>query len=136
MNDPNNKMRFINTMVHEKIHILQRYNTTRWDNYILKQTTWSIIPYKPLVKKASYYKIARVYNPDTFYINKLFVIKQNNKIYYGELVKKNNSDKVVSLWYELYNKNDHYELYPTNNISKYEHPYEELAYKLSNEYVK
>ena len=129
-NNSNNE--FIITLIHERLHIYQRFNDMEWDKYINQNTNWILIN-NTLHKNCSYYNINIIYNPDTLYKNKIYILKHNNKYYYGELVKKNNSKNIYPLWYKIINSNNILELYPTNEKIKgfEEHPYEDLAYKLS-----
>jgi len=130
---------FITTLVHERLHILQRYNQTAWDEYIKKHTNWLLIMNAELYNNITYYKTIQVANPDTTYPGKIYMLKLNlNTLYWGELVKRNSSTKVIDQWFEAIPsiERNTFNLYANNNqISKYEHPYEELAYEISKSLV-
>jgi hypothetical protein len=129
------------TMIHERIHILQRYNQKLWNEYIKNNTNWIIFNNNDFKLNilSTLYNTNKIINPDTFYLDKIFFLNINNQLYYGELIKNNFNNNIKPLWYEVKYKNNNknenqLELYPTHNlISNYEHPYEELAYLLSNE---
>ena len=97
-----------------------------------------------LNKKATYYKTIKVANPDTTYPNCIYMLKINNTFYWGELVKKDSNSniktntKVGDQWFQAIPSNipNTIELYPCESMSKYEHPYEELAYEISKNLVK
>jgi hypothetical protein len=130
-----NTNNFIITLVHEQLHILQRYNQIKWDEYIKTHTNWILLSNIQLDKNITYYKTTQVANPDTTYPNKIYVYKQSNKLYWGELVKRDSSPKVIDQWFVLLPNT--FDLYPVHEqISKYEHPYEELAYEISKSLVK
>lgn len=138
MNDKNNINSFRKTLIHEKIHIIQKKNQKVWNDYIIKNTKWSKIKNEnmKLFFQSCYTRNNnKIYNPDTKYINdSLFFYNFNDKTYYGEMFEKNK--KINILWYEVYNKDEKYFLYPTNEkINIYEHPYEELAYIMSENLV-
>ena len=112
------------TLIHEKIHICQRYNV-EWNK--LKINNWLQIPQSfsyNYLKSLTNDNI--IYNPDIMDVNN-YVYLKNNKKYYGILIYKNFNVQI--LWFE-YNNNI---LIPlnNNNIHKYEHPYEQIAYELS-----
>ena len=134
-----NTNNFVITLVHEQLHILQRYNQNAWDEYIKKNSNWILLKDVKFNKNITYYKTTQVANPDTTYPNKIYIIKYSNSIYWGELVKKDSNPKVIDQWFDLIPSNipNTFDLYPIHiQISKYEHPYEELAYELSKNLVK
>lgn len=127
-NNANNDIstKFIKTLIHEKIHILQRNNQTIWNKYIEKYTNW-IQHHNKLIEKSSLLNNNKIiYNPDTYYSP--FILKNNDKSYFCNLYVDKKSN-INNLWYCIINSN----LYPlTLQINKYEHPYEELAYVISD----
>lgn len=138
--DNNDHFNFTKTLIHERIHILQRFNINIWNNYIKNNTKWSIIFNKNLYKlniKCSFLKdIQRINNPDTFYLDYLYIYNFNNNYYYAYLYLNNN--KVITKWFIIKKINIYeYDLYPINedineDINKYDHPFEEMAYKITN----
>ena len=110
------------TLIHEKIHIYQRYNINIWDNYIKKYYNWKKINTEYL---SGYDNI--IYNPDTLYPNNLYCYLYNNELYFGYLNKKLKKEWINIETGEIKNN---------VSFSKYEHPYEELAYNISNDIIK
>ena len=106
----NYQSNFIETLIHERIHICQRYNINEWANLINKQ--WKI---------NNNIKLKGIINPDTYYIKYTF------NDYYGYLTRENNDIKIN--WINIYTNE-------TKDLKlKYEHPFELLAYKLSEKII-
>lgn len=128
--------KFSKTLIHEKIHLLQRYNQDIWDEYIISNTNWKINSFPKLNNTICLIKPNYIiFNPDTNYVEKNFYYKLNDKKYFGYMFI-NSHKKINSCWYQLINSNNKYILYPVNNfIVKWEHPYEELAYEISKKLV-
>jgi len=104
----------INILIHEKIHIYQRYNKKEIDNKI-KAEGYMILPESKINKDLLYLRRS---NPDidnTIYYNPV-----NNKemIFYYRTDKPNNISDIL-----------------TNDFSL-EHPYEKMAYEIANYYSK
>ena len=98
---------FINTLIHEKIHIYQRYNPNILENVINKMG----------FKKTSFKNKKQRSNPDL-----------NNSIYLD-----NNNKKLACLYRS--NKPDNInDVICLENNNLYEHPYELIAYNIANEY--
>ena len=113
---------YIITLIHEKIHIYQRYNMNIWDNYIHKYSNWLKINTEYVHNKDNV-----IYNPDTLYPNNIYCYKYNNELYFGYLNKKLKKEWINIKTGKIYNN---------INFSKYEHPYEDLAYNISNDIIK
>lgn len=124
---------FSKTLIHEKIHLLQRFNEKIWDKYILDNSKWTIVN-KEIFKKCSLINDNRIiYNPDTFYVNNKFVYKDNNNYYYGQMLYTSKKE-IKNIWYCVKEHDNILNLYPDSEFKKkYEHPYEELAYNISNQ---
>jgi hypothetical protein len=116
------RINIINTLVHEYIHISQRYKSNIWNKHILKNTNWILLDYKINDDNINNNYIL---NPDTYYLNNSFLYKDNNKLYYGRFEF---NTKLQICWYEFIN-NKYIKV--NTFLYKYEHPYEEMAYTLT-----
>jgi hypothetical protein len=127
---------FSKTLIHEKIHLLQRYNQEIWDNYIIKKTNWIIIHKEIYFNSTLINNNKYIYNPDTFYVKNTFAYPVSGINYYGEMLLKSNKS-IKDIWFQMVDSDNKINLYPISySIQKYEHPYEELAYLISNELIK
>jgi hypothetical protein len=123
--------KFSKTLIHEKIHLLQRYNQDIWDKYILENTNWRITNKDLLIKCTLINNNHIIYNPDTYYVNNKFMFLDNEKYYYGKLIF-NNKRVIDTIWFQIDEQKDKINLYVDINFNKkYEHPYEELAYNMA-----
>jgi len=107
-----NTEHLLTTFIHEKIHIYQRYNSNNWNDVIQRTTKW----------RRMNIDIGGIVNPDTYYMPYSY----NNKYY--AYITDNNGLKIH--WADIRTKKS------VNINSKYDHPYELTAYKLSEEIVK
>lgn len=98
---------FINTLIHEKIHIYQRYNPKILENVINKMG----------FKKTSFKNIKQRSNPD---LNNLIYINKNNQKL--SCLYKNNKPSSIN------------DVMCLENNNLLEHPYELLAYNIANEF--
>jgi hypothetical protein len=126
---------FSRTLVHEKIHLLQRYNQSNWDNYIIDKTNWIIVN-NPIVFNFTLINNNKIiYNPDTHYVKNIFAYPSNDKYYHGQMLL-NSKREIKNIWYVMVDSDNEFYLYPiSHSVTKYEHPYEELAYNLSNDLI-
>ena len=106
-----NKNTYIQTLIHEKIHIFQRFNLNKWIFYILKTTNFKL--------SKNIFIPNEIYNPDTFY-DFTFVYNHNNENYKGFL-----DENLKTKWLNINTQ----ELYESDDMPKYEHPFEVLAYE-------
>lgn len=98
---------FINTLIHEKIHIYQRYNPNILENIINKMG----------FNKTSFKNKRQRSNPD---LNKYIYINNDNKKL--SCLYKNNKPKSIN------------DVSCLENNNLLEHPYELIAYTIANEY--
>jgi hypothetical protein len=148
----NNNYKLINTLIHEKIHVLQRYNINKWINYVYaKDKNWIYYDSNTsLYKFITSYDIDKlmsemiVKNPDTIYKNFIYVYKYKNNLYYGILYLTNN-DIIKTQWFLIkkivnnqYDKeNISYSLEKSEEfILPQEHPFETYAYKIADDLTK
>ena len=140
------------TLIHERIHTLQRLNSKEWIDYVYyKNKKWILVEFNtPLFNFLNDYNVNKlmewmqVINPDTVYSNFKYVYKIDDKLYYGVLYL--NEDKNIKIqWFQIHDKKN--KQYDKENFSfylekldkkilDYEHPFEEYAYKISEELVK
>ena len=141
----NGKNKIITTLIHEKIHISQRYNEILWDEFILKNNKKWIKIYSDnsiffIVKNninnnlsiinSDKYKF--IINPDSDYENFIYIYNVKDKYYYGHYVFEIDSGKISILFFDIDIKNNILKYTKNFNITN-EHPYEEFAYKISEE---
>lgn len=130
------------TIIHEKLHISQRFNEHLWTNFIYNQdTNWikitksdklfmiieNNINYKKLLESNEEF----ITNPDSFYDNFKYLYKINNKLYYAHYVINTITKNIYIKYFHFDIKNNY--LIPTNIKFDQEHPYESFAYKISEE---
>ena len=121
-----NNSKLIELLIHEKIHIFQRFNINWIDDKYVNIFNWKQINisfnYEYL---QSLIDNVIVFNPDTIDCNYTFMLSNNNKLYYCVLYLLD--EKVNYKWFEYKNN----KLINTDFTYLYDHLYEELAYKIS-----
>jgi hypothetical protein len=99
---------FVNTLIHEKIHVYQRYNESTVDKMLSDKLKINKIVYTNTKKRA---------NPDL-----------NNNTY------QNEKNEILQCYYNSNNPNSIQDVTCLHNNSVNEHPYEFLAYTIANKY--
>jgi len=137
--------KIINTLIHEKIHISQRFNEFIWEQFIKQNNEWQkILPetiefnliesninfnYNLLEKEQDF-----IFNPDTTYNNFKYIWNGNDgKKYYGHYIHNNKNKKISKKYFQIDMEKSI--LIPTIIDLDEEHPYEIYAYKIANELV-
>jgi len=111
------ELNLTNTLIHEKIHIYQRYNSKLFDKIIREMGLLELDK-----KSFKYTKYIRS-NPDT-----------NNKIYYNNIDNNIDNNNIMVYMYRNDNPNGINDVVH-NNLSK-EHPYEKIAYEIAENFYK
>jgi hypothetical protein len=115
------ELNLTNTLIHEKIHIYQRYNSKLFDKIIREMGLLELD--KKSFKYAKYIRS----NPDT-----------NNKIYYNNIDNNvdNNLDNNDIMVYMYRNDNPNAINDVVHNNHSKEHPYEKIAYEIAENFYK
>lgn len=150
INNISNKL--IETLIHEKLHVGQRYNELIWEKYINQNdSNWikviksdylykiinNIISNQTLfINKKKYILIS---NPDTWYLNFKYIYKTNDNLLYGQYFYDIELKTIEKKYFKInkYNnnfKNSEYKLeYKLEALEK-EDSYEFYEYKLEEEH--
>ncbi len=145
----NSNYDLIKTMIHERIHVLQRSNVNAWIDYVYaNDRNWIKINYdNSLYSFLDLYNIDKlmtemvVRNPDTIYKDFKYIYKNNDNLFYG-ILYLGSERKIEIQWFLITEKkfkdydkeSKSYTLEKWDRvISKYEHPFEMYAYKISEE---
>jgi len=149
MENSNSNYNLIKTLIHERIHVLQRKNVSAWIDYVYaNDRKWIKINYSSsLFSFLDLYNIDKlmdkmiVRNPDTIYKDFKYIYEKDGNLFYGVLYLTV-SRKIDIQWFLIVEKkyNDYdketvsYKLEKWDKeISKYEHPFEKYAYIISDE---
>lgn len=145
----NSNYELIKTMIHERIHVLQRSNVKAWIDYVYaNDRNWIKINYNnSIFSFLDLYNIDKlmtqmvVRNPDTIYKDFKYIYKKNDNLFYG-ILYLTPEKKIDIQWFLITEKKfKDYDKESTSYtlekwdkiISKYEHPFEMYAYKISEE---
>jgi hypothetical protein len=134
------------TIVHEKIHLGQRYGEEIWNEFInYKDKNWIkinnydekfiIINNAITNNKLNLLNSNEEFisNPDSHYENFKYVYKIIDIFYYGHYVYNSNTKKIKIKYFELDIPNK--KLKKTSKSLEQEHPYEIFAYAISEEII-
>jgi hypothetical protein len=119
------ELNLTNTLIHEKIHIYQRYNSKLFDKIIREMGLLELD-----LKSFKYAKYIRS-NPDT--TNKIYYDNSNIDNSKDGIIESDNNNVMVYL-YRNDNPNGINDVIQ-NNYSK-EHPYEKIAYEIAENFYK
>ena len=146
----NNPINLIRTLIHEKIHIGQRFNEFDWDKFIEKSDkNWikilkTNIIFDIIENNIKFNKNNLILdreefitNPDTFYDNFKYIYILGEKIYYGHYVFDSQTNKIkINFFIVNINKKLLEKILDSScKTLEQEHPYEIYAYKISSDLI-
>jgi hypothetical protein len=134
------------TIVHEKIHLGQRYGEEIWNNWInqidknwIKINNYDekfIVINKAITNDKSNLLDSNeefISNPDSYYENFKYMYKTRDNFYYGHYVYNYDTKKINIKYFVLDIPKK--KLKKTSLIFEQEHPYETYAYAISKEII-
>lgn len=138
----NDTVKFVNTLIHEKIHLGQRAKEYEWEKFIndnsqnwikINSNNWIFDLINQLTNDKNFNNgdFCFISNPDTFYSNFKYIYLDENKYYYGQYVFNKKTQHIEKKYFQFDVDKKIFE--PTAKKLDEEHPYEEYAYKISDE---
>lgn len=141
----NDKNKFVNTLVHEKIHLGQRVKEKEWEKFIYSNSkNWIKIKsdnnmfdlINQLINDKNFNNgdFCFISNPDTFYSDFKYIYFDENKYYYGQYMFNKKTQHIEKKYFQFNVSKKIFE--PIIKELEEEHPYEVYAYKIADELVR
>lgn len=141
----NNNLKFTKTLIHERIHVSQRYNIDVWNQFIFNNDkNWIKINSDNIIFSSiqnydfsSLFNKNIIVNPDVCYPDFKYIYSYNNNLYYGMFLLDNNN--ITNKWVKIILSNNNVTFQINNdsflNSLLGEHPFEVYAYSISDDYI-